>query len=141
MFSWVTSFWSKTHVSGPARNAPNNGENIKTIIDNKPPTVVSVTQKEIENTIKNLRKTVINEPYKSAPSSLELELASVFELGNSNYFELMRIKRKNLIEANINISNNQSIEKIDIDTTTNSEKNNDFGDKEIVIETWDFSKV
>lgn len=61
MFSWITSWWSSSAISGPARNAPNEGKNIKEIIDQKPAEVSILTQEEIIAVKNNLRKTGIRE--------------------------------------------------------------------------------
>jgi hypothetical protein len=61
MFSWISSWWSTSAISGPARNAPNEGKNIKEIISQKPAEVSILTQEEIIAVKNNLRKTVTRE--------------------------------------------------------------------------------
>lgn len=96
MLDWVTSWWSTDTFTGPARNAPNDGKEIKTLLDQCPEQVLMVTETEIHEVRKNLRKTQIN----SMPRILHeppiiVELNSVFRQGNANYFEMIRKCRRN----------------------------------------------
>jgi hypothetical protein len=94
MFEWVSLWWTNKSLSGPARNAPNDGKNIKELIEQKPDTVLLVSQSEINNIRNKLKKTVQNEPYKTETPKLFLDLNKVFQQGNDKYFENIRKKRE-----------------------------------------------
>lgn len=86
MFSWFDMF-SSTFFSGPARNAPNNGVNIKEILT-KADKGSEISQELIVNTLNSLKKTIINNDrplfYRSP---LLCELDEVFGKGNKIYFK------------------------------------------------------
>jgi len=105
MFNWVSSWWTNKSISGPARNAPNDGKNIKELIDQKPTNVVLVSPNEINNVRIKLKKTIPNTPFRSETPKLFVDLENVFSQGNDKYFQNIRKHREE----------NKYKEKIDID--------------------------
>lgn len=85
MLSWLFGY---TFFSGPARNAPNEGVNIKELKNNN-----IVSEEVIVTTLHNLKKVEIN---KERPaffrSPLLRELDDVFSKGNNEYFKQKKVK-------------------------------------------------
>jgi hypothetical protein len=98
MLEWITSWWwSAGTFTGPARNAPNEGKNIKEIIDQKPEQINMLTSSELQNVRQRLRKTETNGPkpnLNKSPATVLEELGNIFEKSPNNYFELIRKKRE-----------------------------------------------
>jgi hypothetical protein len=123
MFGWVTSWWSTGSFTGPARNAPNDGKNIKAIFDQRPKQVMVVTEEEIGTIRKGLKKTQINAmPPKSQKPPIMAELDNVFGQGNMSYFEMLRKRRESAKNCSTNITEDNSEQSIvannDIDKST-----------------------
>lgn len=113
MLSWVSSWWINRSLSGPARNAPNDGKNIKEIMEQKPANVLLVSPNEINNIRNKLKKTVQNEPYRSETPKLLLDLNNVFNQGNDKYFETVRKRREeNLNKPKIDINIENELDKL-----------------------------
>jgi hypothetical protein len=115
MISWITSFIYNTIYSGPARNAPNDGINIKKYIDEKPPEVklisgddliqikqqlkkveeqpiktmsfFSISQKDLLQAKSKLNKVNQKHTIEDNQSPLQREFNAVFQIGYKNYFE------------------------------------------------------
>jgi len=86
----------KDEFTGPARNAPNNGKNIKVVFETRSSHMIIITESDIKNVLSGLRKTKINEnPPATELKPLEKELRGVFECGNQKYFDSIRMKRQN----------------------------------------------
>lgn len=96
MLGWISSWWS-IDVSGPARNAPNGGKGIKQLFEQRPQQVMIVGEDVIQETLRGLRKTIINErpPLSQKPAIMQ-ELDSVFSQGARNFFEARRLQRKTI---------------------------------------------
>ncbi len=86
MISWITD-WLYTVYSGPARNAPNNGVNIKKYIDEKPPDVKTITSEDVKEALNNLKPISATEKPMIYTSPLMNEFNTVFTMGYKNYFE------------------------------------------------------
>jgi len=83
--------------AGPARNAPNDGKDIKTLFIQQPKRFIVLTTSEINVIRQGLRKTVINQyPPKLRKKPIIAELDSVFEQGNYTYFDSLRTRRRNV---------------------------------------------
>lgn len=93
MFNWIVD-WLYSTYSGPARNAPNSGHDIKKFIENKPPEVTLISSDDINNVIKKLNKVPEIEKPTSFPSSpLMTEFHNVFNMGYKNFFEQKKLKK------------------------------------------------
>ena len=93
MFSWLNSFWVNQNFPGPARHAPNNGYNIRALLEQRPQCIVVVTEKEIKDTLSSLKKTKINAiPPLSNKNPLMKEFDGVCEIGFKEYFERRKQK-------------------------------------------------
>ena len=95
MLSWVTTWWSAGSFTGPARNAPNNGIDIKKLFDQRPTQVMTLTQAEVIKEREKLRPTKINAipPISNRPPIMQ-EFDDVFTQGYKEYFEFLRKKRQ-----------------------------------------------
>lgn len=99
MLAWVSSLWLSEGFSGAARNAPNNGINIKTLFDQRPKQVMTVSEEEVRETLKSLKKTVINAvPPLSQKPPIMAEFDEVFTMGHKEYFERKRLNRLNKVK-------------------------------------------
>lgn len=89
MFSWITEWFYTytTPVTGPARNAPNNGVDIKKYIEDKPLEVKMITCEEVKDALEKLKPVVNNEKPAIYTSPLIAEFNQVFDMGYKNYFE------------------------------------------------------
>ena len=89
MFSWITEWFYtySTPVTGPARNAPNNGVDIKKYIDEKPVDVIIITCADVKEAKENLKPVVNVEKPTNYTSPLIAEFNQVFEMGYKNYFD------------------------------------------------------
>ncbi len=105
MLQWVTSWWSGVTI-GPARNAPNDGKNIKATLEQKPTQVVLLGEDEIKRVLSTLRKTTTNPPqtvFKQPP--LFEELHSVLSQGHASYFQMIKKKKlQNQSNADIEVT-------------------------------------
>lgn len=89
MFGWVSSWWTKGFFSGPARNAPNDGKNIKEILEKSPEATSKLLSEEIlQKKISSLRKITTNEtrPLFTERSPILLQLENVSVHGYREYF-------------------------------------------------------
>ena len=88
MISWISE-WLYAIYSGPARNAPNNGVNIKKYIEQKPPDINTITSDDVKEAIDKLKPVVvIDKPLGyTYTSPLMAEFNTVFTMGYKNYFE------------------------------------------------------
>lgn len=87
MFNFINDWWTGSNFTGPARNAPNNGKNIKELFEHRPAQVIIVTNDQVVNIRNNLRKTIVNDKQEFIGTPIMVELNSVFQQGNSSYFE------------------------------------------------------
>lgn len=122
MFSWVSSwFMSRPPVApgplvGPARNAPNNGHNIKSFIEEHnsklqtlettktqttqkstaaPVQIIVASSDDIKHTLSNLRQTSLTKlDAGSQDPPLLKEMQSVLKHGPSRYFEEVKQRRE-----------------------------------------------
>ena len=114
-----SSLISTNILTGPARNAPNEGQHIKQLFDHKPSSVTLLTTNDILRARSALKKTNIN----SNPIAIEIppligSLHAVFQQGNNDYFESVRRRRSSI--KYITCSN---------DVVTNSDETNiEFND-------------
>lgn len=77
---------------GPARNAPNGGQNIKTFFNNA--SILVVTKDELTTVISGLRKTetnAIRPEFNTRP--IIKELSTVFDRGNVEFFANVKARR------------------------------------------------
>lgn len=73
-------------TTGPARNIPFTGINIKSFFDQKPKQVIIVGSDEIQHTLSQLRKTIVNKDRPIfAKSALMQDFDRVFENGYKTY--------------------------------------------------------
>ena len=129
MISWVTSWWTSGAFSGPARNAPNEGKNIKAFFDQRPRQVIVVTDVEIQNIRKCLKKAQTNtSPPKSHKPPIMKELDTVFEQGQVGYFETVRKRRE---EAKMKVTQNIMMI-ITVQSITKENKMESIGDSESI---------
>ena len=109
MLSWVTSLWSSGSFTGPARNAPNNGVDIKKLFDQRPKQVIAVSNVQIQTTLKGLKKTETNSvpPISDKPEIMK-EFDCVFDHGYREYFIFLKNQRDNQQSLN----KTQALEKL-----------------------------
>ena len=94
MLNWVSSWWSVGSFTGPARNAPNNGIDIKKFFDQRPTQVISLSAEEVKQELSKLRPTKINAiPPLCVKPPLMAEFDNVFNTGYKEYFEARKRKR------------------------------------------------
>lgn len=94
MFNLLNWFYSN-YIYGPARNAPNNGVEIKKFVDSKPTEVKTITEQDLTTAISKLNKIEVNSnksPVYTSP--LLKEFDEVFNMGYKNYFEQLKLKRQ-----------------------------------------------
>ena len=94
MLGWVSSWWSVGSFPGPARNAPNNGIDIKKLFDQRPTQVISLSEADVKQELKKLRPTITNAvpPISNKPPLMQ-EFDDVFNKGYKDYFEVRKRKR------------------------------------------------
>lgn len=92
MFSWIVEWLYTPFQYNAARNAPNNGVNIKKYIEEKPPEVKIITSKEIIETLEHLKPTPTIDRPVVYTSPLMAEFNQVFDMGYKNYFEKKKSK-------------------------------------------------
>ena len=97
MLGWVGSWWSVGSFTGPARNAPNDGINIKKLFDQRPKQVITLSEAEVKQELKKLRPTKINAvpPLTHKPPIMQ-EFEDVFANGYKNYFEARKKRLSNV---------------------------------------------
>lgn len=95
MFYWIVD-WFYGSYSGPARNAPNSGHDIKKFIENKPPEVTLISPEDINNVIQKLNKVPEIEKSSFSATPLMTEFNNVFSMGYKQYFEEKKLKKMNL---------------------------------------------
>jgi hypothetical protein len=96
MLNWIYNWFSTTYHY-PARNAPNNGIDVKKFIENKPSEVKLISLEDINNIKNNLHKIEIPERPSDFPGSpLMTEFHNVFNMGYKNFLEQRKSSRKNL---------------------------------------------
>jgi hypothetical protein len=96
----VDSDKGKERFSGPARNAPNDGLNIKLQFEQLPQMII-VSDGDLKKAINNLRKTKVNaNPATFNEVPIHSELKSVFTKGTNDYFESIRKRRESKLAAN-----------------------------------------
>ena len=95
--NWVSSWWSVGSFTGPARNAPNNGIDIKKLFDQRPKQVILLSADEVKQELKKLRPTKINAipPISNRPPIMQ-EFDNVFNQGYKQFFEA---RKQRIIEA------------------------------------------
>ncbi|HSW76693.1 MAG TPA: hypothetical protein VLG50_06595 [Candidatus Saccharimonadales bacterium] len=96
LLNWLLSFFYETKNStGPARNAPDsNINNIKKLIENKPPDVSIISEQDIITAKEKLKKvdiSKINPIY--TESDLMVELHKVFDMDYKLFFEQRRNRK------------------------------------------------
>lgn len=94
MFAWLSSWFYSPVYSGPARNAPNAGIDIKKFIENKAPEVSIISEKDIIDTKNKLTPTEIHDKPSFYVSPLMSELNDVFEGGYKEFFERKKSQTK-----------------------------------------------
>lgn len=92
MLGWFSAFWTQESFSGPARNAPRlNGISIKTLFEQRPIQVITVSETVVKATLAGLKPTIVNErPPLSQKPAIMKEFDDVFTLGYEAFF----LKRK-----------------------------------------------
>lgn len=95
MIAWLYSWFYDPVYSGPARNAPNAGIDIKKFIENKAPEVSIISEQEIlevKNKLTPLPEIHDKPSYYVSP--LMNELNGVFKSGYKEYFEKKKSQPK-----------------------------------------------
>lgn len=96
MFSWITEWfytvYSSPTITGPARNAPNNGLDIKKYIEEKPPDIKMITSDDVKEQLEKLKPVVHNEKASVYTSPLITEFNEVFNVGYKEYFQKKKSK-------------------------------------------------
>lgn len=120
MLAWIKNYIYDTFYSGPARNAPCDGINIKKFIDEKPPDIKLISSNELleaKNKLKpksdepvksnsffcitpkdllkvknNLHKTNKHDKLIQKNSPLLEEFNTVFKMGYKEFFEQRKLK-------------------------------------------------
>ena len=111
MLDWISTLWNNTIYGGPTRNAPNGGNNIKQLIDNKPATVILLLETDIINRKEKLKPIVVNcdRPIiKKMP--LMIDFDNVFDQGYNQYLQEVCKKRapiKHVTEQSRKLINKQ----------------------------------
>src|SRR6186713_3136294 len=96
MFAWLQSWFYNPVYSGPARNAPNAGIDIKKFIENKAPEVSIISEQEIVE-VKNKLVPIpleIHDKPSYYVSPLMGELNGVFKSGYKDFFEKKKSQTK-----------------------------------------------
>lgn len=88
MLSWITSWWS-TSFSGPARNAPDGGKNIKVVLAQKPIHIKTITSDQLLERISVLKPTIINS---NPPISNKSPMMKEIDLVNAEGYKIFFIK-------------------------------------------------
>ncbi|CAH6420357.1 Hypothetical protein HVR_LOCUS1172 [uncultured virus] len=102
MLAWVSSLWLSGSFTGPARNAPNNGIDIKKLFDQRPTQVITVSEEVVKTTLKGLRKTVTNAvPPLSNKPPLMKEFEDVFSTGYKDFFIRQKEARAQAKQASL----------------------------------------
>ena len=91
MISWISE-WLYAIYSGPARDAPNNGVNIKKYIEDKPPDIKTITCDDVKEAIDKLKPVTIKDKPLIYTSPLMAEFNTVFDMGYKNYFQKKKSK-------------------------------------------------
>ena len=117
--------------TGAARNAPNNGKNVKELLDQRTPQFPIITQKQVLDIKNNLKKTLSNAvpPLVQKPSIM-VELDSVFGCGNAAYFEIIRKRRQ---EAKLHTSQTNNTKLISVPKVTSNTAAIEFTTENIPI--------
>lgn len=92
MLSWLSSWFYSPVLSGPARNAPCAGIDIKKFIETKAPEMTFISQSDIVNAKKSLVHVEQHATPTVYTSPLMAEFNNVFEMGYKNYFEKKKSK-------------------------------------------------
>ena len=87
MYAWLQSWFYAPVLSGPARNAPCAGIDIKKFIEEKAPEVNIITQNDIVEAKRNLVHVEPKNTFTPYTSPLIAEFNTVFEMGYKNFFE------------------------------------------------------
>jgi len=94
MLNWIYD-WFSTSMFYPARNAPNDGHDIKKFIENKPLEVHLISSEDITKIKNNLHKIEVPERPTAFPGSpLMMEFDTVFQMGYKNFLEKRKSSRK-----------------------------------------------
>lgn len=100
MYAWITSFWkSYDPISGPARNAPNNGVHIKQIMEQKPKEIEAssnITETQLQLKISKLKKIPPPTNKKCYKSPIMTEFDNIFSMGTKAYLDKIKNNRKRL---------------------------------------------
>lgn len=92
MIAWLSSWFYSPVISGPARNAPCAGIDIKKFIEAKAPEMTFITESDIVNAKKSLVHVEQKQTSVTYTSPLMAEFNSVFEMGYKNYLERKKSK-------------------------------------------------
>jgi hypothetical protein len=140
MLGWATSWWSSENFTGPARNAPNSGINIRQLFDQKPTQVMILSQEQVIEVISGLRPTKINAmpPLSDKPPIMK-DFDNVFECGYKNYFQQLKEQRKSKSNSSTSgtstdseVTNNIVTSRENISETAITESSGDISD--VVLE-------
>jgi len=136
-FGWITSFWQTDSFTGPARNAPNNGIDIKKIFDQRPTQVMTLSQSEVQEELKKLRPTKINAvPPLSHKPPIMKEFDDVFKDGYKAFFEARRKKQSGVeIVDTVIITVVQSVEITDSSNGNIDSSNGNIDSSNITVDS------
>lgn len=93
MFNLFNWFYT-TYIYAAARNAPNNGVDIKKFIESKPVEIKTISQNDLTSAIAKLKSPLPAEKPTVYSSPLIKEFGEVFEMGYKNYFEQLKLKKQ-----------------------------------------------
>ncbi len=97
IMSWLfTGLWSNTFFAGPARNAPDNGINVKELLKTAPPTCGLVSAEQVQEIKSALKPITPNKPYVSPKPPLIADFDRVFSMGIERYFDELKRRQNNL---------------------------------------------
>lgn len=101
MYNWLSSLFTGTFFSGPARNAPGEGKNIKQALEAIPlETRGGISSMMLREKIASLKKVEINkQPYVTPRPALYLEFCEKTAQGYQNYFASLKNRRKSRSEV------------------------------------------
>lgn len=96
IMSWLfTGLWSNTFFAGPARNAPDNGINVKELLKSAPPTCGLVSAEQVQEIKSALKPITPNKPYVSPKPPLIADFDRVFSMGIDRYFDELKRRQNN----------------------------------------------
>ncbi len=95
--AWIiNALWTTPTFAGPARNAPDGGNNVKKLLETAPPTCGLLSPEIVQETRASLKKITPNPPFVSPKPPLLADFDQVFALGVESYFEQFKQRRNKI---------------------------------------------